>query len=826
MAALVASGPSLGTVLLTAFVLGDAIALYAQSQKTGVSASQSWMDNTSKAKIIRAIQDELAAFTPKIPTAAAAPAPAAPAAAPVPEDVNAKIRAVIAAELKAMVAVRPAPAPAPAPIPIPAPAPAPAPIEKNPFLAGTNPFDKPQGESPVEASAASAVNTMSKEDAYEKFGEILEAAKGKGNTKELVEVIKNYPSIVTEMWDGQSTLQLVVEAAIADARGAKPSPGFLGRLSSGLAAALKPAVAAVGKAGKIAAEAAAKANKAVNPVEIAKRRQQESMLRSKAYSRVKTTGGATMNEWAAVVGQILRTPYIYEDDTLEDAATKLDDAAEKFKSVETAVKNERNASARGLEKAKKEDAVTDFEDARKLLMEAEEKAVEVRKATPRPMAAFNDLIAMRDVPKDERKPTAEALVPVLNAFMWWRWNAIHFPLSFQPEQVVDAEHLLDGLTPGTQPIAPFFNASVTLRRVVNERNGSILSPEEDAEKAAYEKARQEADVAAAEVQKTIDEEREKAQAAEIADRPGGQEKYLASVAAEAERARTVEAAALEEQVRAKEARAPQSRMANVVPPLGPNDIFERPGAPTTPFTPPLPPTPAQQADLFGTSSQPLGPSNIFETPGAPPTTPFAPLSPSPPTGPRAARLELSPAPPVPAAPAPVPYLLPSPSPPTPAPYLLPATPTPAAAVSPGIPQFTPNQGVLAGADAVIRDAKIRRLRIDSAKQDASLLSLKQLYDTVVAELDATKEDVRAGSKESAFIELATERLPLALASYQTMVDKGVTVDERQRFNEHIRFIVDQIEKVHNPTGGRRRRRHKTPKRRRVRKSTFRRHRKH
>ena len=104
--------------------------------------------------------------------------------------------------------------------------------------------------------------------------------------------------------------------------------------------------------------------------------------------------------------------------------------------------------------------------------------------------------------------------------------------------------------------------------------------------------------------------------------------------------------------------------------------------------------------------------------------------------------------------------------------------------------------------------------------------MKQLYDTVVAELDATKEDVRAGSKESAFIELATERLPLALASYQTMVDKGVTVDERQRFNEHIRFIVDQIEKVHNPTGGRRRRRHKTPKRRRVRKSTFRRHRKH
>jgi hypothetical protein len=137
---------------------------------------------------------------------------------------------------------------------------------------------------------------------------------------------------------------------------------------------------------------------------------------------------------------------------------------------------------------KEEIAETELTDARTVLETAAGAAIAARKATPRPMAAFTDLIALNGVKEADRERTAEVLVPVLNAFMWWRWNVLHAPLSYTVEQVVDAEHLLDGMTAETDVPLPFFNASVTLRRDINEKRAVTLSPEEEAEKAATEKA--------------------------------------------------------------------------------------------------------------------------------------------------------------------------------------------------------------------------------------------------------------------------------------------------------------------------------------------------
>jgi hypothetical protein len=196
-----------------------------------------------------------------------------------------------------------------------------------------------------------------------------------------------------------------------------------------------------------------------------------------------------MKEWAAVVTQILRTPYVYEDTTLEDAVAALNERIKKEAAFDTAKINTLSAGpARGLPLQKEEIAETELKDARNELEKAAGAAIAARKATPRPMAAFTDLIALNGVKEADRERTAEVLVPVLNAFMWWRWNVLHAPFSYTVEQVVDAEHLLDGMTAETDVPLPFFNASVTLRRDINEKRAVTLSPEEEAEKEATEKA--------------------------------------------------------------------------------------------------------------------------------------------------------------------------------------------------------------------------------------------------------------------------------------------------------------------------------------------------
>ena len=354
---------------------------------------------------------------------------------------------------------------------------------------GTDAKDKPSGEEPLAPpGAASTFGPKTKEDTLNDFIGAVIGAMDTGNTKELVEAIKKGPFIVAQPFEGRSALQVVIEAAIKDSADIKTSPGFFKMLRSGVSAALSPIGNAAGKASQIASAALSKANKTLNPFAIAKRRAEEAELLNPVYGGgdgAAMTGGATMKQWAAVVTQILRTPYVYEDDALEAAIAALNDRIKKEATFETAKINTLAAGpARGLPMQKEELAETELEGARDILMMKQNEAIAARKATPRPMAAFNDLIAMNGVEEADRERTAEVLVPVLNAFMWWRWNALHFPLSYTVEQVVDAQHLLDGLTAETKVPLPFFNASVTLRRDINEKKGLELTPEQEEEKAA------------------------------------------------------------------------------------------------------------------------------------------------------------------------------------------------------------------------------------------------------------------------------------------------------------------------------------------------------
>lgn len=354
---------------------------------------------------------------------------------------------------------------------------------------GVDAQDKPSGEEPLSPpGAASAFGPKTKEDTLNDFISAVIGAMDTGNTKELVEAIKKGPFIVAQPFEGRSALQMVIEAAIKDSADIKTSPGFFKMLRSGVSAALSPIGNAAGKASQIASAALSKANKTLNPLAIARRRKEEAELLNPVYGDgdgAAMTGGATMKQWAAVVTQILRTPYVYEDDALEAAIAALNDRIKKEATFETAKINTLAAGpARGLPMQKEELAETELEGARDILMMKQTEAIAARKATPRPMAAFNDLIAMNGVEEADRERTAEVLVPVLNAFMWWRWNVLHFPLSYTVEQVVDAQHLLDGLTAETDVPLPFFNASVTLRRDINEKKGLELTPEQEKEKRA------------------------------------------------------------------------------------------------------------------------------------------------------------------------------------------------------------------------------------------------------------------------------------------------------------------------------------------------------
>lgn len=739
--------------------------------------------------------------------------------------------------------------------------------------------DGEDGEDNSNISAASTVDTITKEDAINQFEDILKKAGGKeGDTKRLLYVIKNHPSIVTQPFGGKSALQLVVAAAIADAEGTPLDPGFFGRL----AAAAAPAVSAIGRAGQIAAAAAATANETLNPVAIAKRRAREAEVLNDIYEPAPEdevddenetmTGGATMNEWAAVVTQILRTPYIYEDASLEDAVTALNERIKKEAKYKTARKKELAAQARApsvvllkkkqdaefklrtaldvltaadddaakedarltvevararlsdantalleakedtetfnatAERENKEAAAEDAVGAREALLAAKELASTSRKATPRPVAAFNDLIAMRSVKPENRKRTATSLVPVLKAFMWWRWNVIHYPLSYTTEQVVDAQHLLDGMTARTQPIAPFFNASVTLRRNINEKRGLKPTPEEVAaaaaekaavalaDKVAVEVAAQEAERKAAEAERLQkEEEQELAEAAkEEAEEEAARQRLAEAAAAKAAEdgqlngLRGTEADLAVQEFGVKTPNA----FASVLPPESKITI--------------APPVPLSNAAAVIRSSEPHGNRGL--------ATMF-----------RAAKV-----------PPPPPAVLPLAAPPPPPP------PPPAAASNEKI--VTPEQ--LATRKAVReRKKQIDRVTYNTVPDDERSKKEHQgRLNLLITALAGEKDNVRradeaanaapaaeadAAAQAAADLEAAAweaARVAEARAAAAAVDAKAAARAARMR---GVTFVDQQVARAAGGGGTRRRTPHKKGgKRRRVRNSTFRRHRKH
>ena len=490
MAALLAGAPSLGTLMLTTFVLGDAAALYALSNKKDESTG---IDYATKAKVVQAIQRELDAFEAVAKKGVDPKKIKQAIIAAIRNEVTAfkavpkvKVKQGVAASEPRVKDVKQAIIVA---------------IQKE--VAAFKVPDKPSGEPIPSQGKADVVATLTYDQAVEQFVDAVTKAKGKAKTAELVKTISKYPQIVTKTWtqdDGTelSTLQLIVQAAIADAVGKPLSDGFMGALSRATSRGLK----ALGS---------------FKPVGISNpllRRRHEAELREAAYK-----GGATQAEWASVVTQILRTPYVYDDSVLE---------ANRKPEREAASKQEKDRRPDDLLKR-------NAESTRNSWILAETLAIQKRKANLRPNIGFNDLIAMRGITDPAlRKRAATNLVPVLNAFMWWRWNVLHFPLSYTAEQVVDAEHLLDGMTADTQPIAAFWNASVTLRRHINEMRGATLSPQEEREKAAYEAAMETLKRSTSTPEQKA--EREAAEAAVArSNRPGAQEAHLKKSNAETER---------------------------------------------------------------------------------------------------------------------------------------------------------------------------------------------------------------------------------------------------------------------------------------------------
>ena len=374
-------------------------------------------------------------------------------------------------------------------------------------------------------------NKITEEDAVANFTKVIENAKGKGTTKDLLKIVADCPSIVSKNLEGASTLQAIVAAAIADATGQDLPVGLVTRLKAAAAAAAKPIASATGAAGKLVAAALKKTGEAVaavNPIAIASRRAEAAKLAQAAY-----TGGASQKDWALVVRAVLYTPYVYTADTLAAAEAELE--AQRAASA--------TAAARGHYKGRSEDeiatAVAKAETAVKDALTAEE---DKRKETPKPKDAFNDLIAMKDVPAPERAKTAALLVPILKEFMWWRWKVTNTPLMYPPDMVVHATHMFDGMTETTQPEAPFWNASVTLRRYINEKRGQKPTP---AEKEAL--AKENAELAkweqlGADSVKQAKALNAAAEKAAYSNRPGAQEEYHTATAAAAAAAAAAKAA--------------------------------------------------------------------------------------------------------------------------------------------------------------------------------------------------------------------------------------------------------------------------------------------
>ena len=233
MAEFLAVGPSLGTILLTTFVLGDIAALYALSGKPAGQADT--MDEKSTrllAKVKRAVDEALAKFPGAAP-AAAAPATPQPAVRPsIPKStvvtVDAALDGVERSEVKLnkiLAAVNEAIARL-------GETSAPADTSAKPEDPDTNPSGKTEEPPPVPMKLTDAIPQF--------LTALTTSVQSGGDVAPIESLIKKCPELVLQVWgpNKQSTLMNIVWSAIERAKADKGIPlpsGFMKKFRSALA---------------------------------------------------------------------------------------------------------------------------------------------------------------------------------------------------------------------------------------------------------------------------------------------------------------------------------------------------------------------------------------------------------------------------------------------------------------------------------------------------------------------------------------------------------------------------------------------------------------
>jgi len=396
MAEFLAVGPSLGTVLLTAFVLGDAVALYALSGRppTGQGDTTDEKNVRLLAKVKYAVDKALEKFpgTAVVAAATAAPpvGPQTPAASPtIPvsttaaaEDVLEGVEKSQANLDKILAAVNDAIARL---VGIPAPV---AVTTANAPPGGNDPNPSGKKEEPPPVP-------MKITDAIPKFlAALTTSVQSGGDVAPIEDLIKQCPELVLQVWgtNKQSTLMNIVWSAIERAKADKGIP-----LPSGF---MKKFRSALGSPGR--------------------------------YTR-KLLG--------SIADGILSTRTWFVSDRKGVSARRAQQGGVTSEGPAALPANAAAATA----------AQAAFARVVKTCLYTQPKD-----ETPPPNLAFKLLMELKSDPAlkyDDSVP--ELLVPVVNSFLWWRWHVLNAPRLYSGEVAVDAEGLFKRVTPGTQIPQPF-----------------------------------------------------------------------------------------------------------------------------------------------------------------------------------------------------------------------------------------------------------------------------------------------------------------------------------------------------------------------------------
>lgn len=227
-------GPSLGTILLTTFVLGDVAALYALSGKPAGQADT--MDEKSTrllAKVKRAVDEALAKFPGAAPAAAAPATPQPTVSSAIPDSTTAVVNAAVDGVERSEVKLNRILAAVNEAIARLGETPAPAEPRAGPPPEGTD--DNKSGETqkvppvPMKLGVATPI-----------FKDAIDVAiQTGGDVAPIEDVIKKCPELVLQVWgpDKQSTLMFIVWTAIERAKVDKGIPlpsGFMKKFRSAL----------------------------------------------------------------------------------------------------------------------------------------------------------------------------------------------------------------------------------------------------------------------------------------------------------------------------------------------------------------------------------------------------------------------------------------------------------------------------------------------------------------------------------------------------------------------------------------------------------------